>query len=127
MGTTYCWRCPKGSFVNEVGQQMGQNEGLQLPYLEMGSGFMIGLSVGYVVKKSFKLMLLLMGLAVIGVFVLENQGIITLNETSLDQNVSLGVEAFKQFALFLKERLAALKIAGGASAIAGFVVGLKMG
>ncbi len=109
--------------MNEV----TQSEGLQLPYLEMGSGFMIGLSVGYVVKKSFKLMLLLMGLAVIGVFILENQGIITLNETSLNQNVSLGVEAFKQFVLFLKERLAALKIAGGASAIAGFVVGLKMG
>ena len=107
--------------------EAGQSEGLHLPYLEMGSGFVMGLSVGYVVKKSFKLMLLLMGLAVIGVFVLENQGIIILNETSLDQNVSLGVEAFKHFALFLKERLAALKIAGGASAVAGFVVGLKMG
>jgi len=109
--------------MNEV----AQTDGVHIPYLEMGSGFMMGLSVGYVVKKSFKLMLLLMGLAIIGVFVLENQGIITLNESSLDQQVSLGTEAFKHFVLFLKDRLAALKVAGGASAVAGFVVGLKMG
>ena len=109
--------------MNEV----GQSEGLHLPFLEMGSGFMIGLSVGYVVKKGFKLMLLLMGLAIIGVFVLENQGLITLNETALDQSASLSIETFKNFALFLKERLIALKASGGASAVAGFVVGLKMG
>ena len=113
--------------MNEVGQQVGQNEGFHLPYLEMGSGFMMGLSVGYVVKKSFKLMLFLMGVAIIGVFLLEKQGIIVLNESALDQNVSLGVEIFRVFALFLKERLAALQVTGGASAIAGFVVGLKMG
>ena len=109
--------------MNEV----TQTEGWHIPYLEMGSGFMMGLSVGYVVKKSFKLMLLLMGLALIAVFVLDNQGIITLNESSLDQQVSLSTEAFKHFVLFLKDRLAALKVAGGASAIAGFVVGLKIG
>ena len=113
--------------MSETGQQLGQNEGFQLPYLEMGSGFMMGLSVGYVAKKSFKLMLFLMGLTIIGMFVLESQGIITFNEASLDQDVSFSIEAFKQFALFLEERLAALKIAGGASAVAGFVVGLKMG
>ncbi len=101
--------------------------GLQLPYLEMGSGFMMGLSVGYVVKKSFKLLLLLMGLVLIGVFVLESKGVITLNEASLDQHVSLGTEMFKHFLTFLKVRLGALKIAGGVGAAAGFVVGLKMG
>jgi len=104
-----------------------QSEGWNIPYLEMGSGFMMGLSVGYVVKKSFKLLLLLMGLALIAMFVLENQGIITLNESSLDQQVALGTETFKHFLFFLKDRLAALKVAGGASAVAGFVVGLKMG
>ena len=109
--------------MNEV----TQTEGWHLPYLEMGSGFIMGLSVGYVVKKSFKLMLLLMGLALIGVFVLQAKGIITLNESSLDQNVSWIVAGFKHFVLFLKDRLAALKVAGGASAVAGFVVGLKMG
>ncbi len=102
-------------------------EGLGIPYLEMGSGFMMGLSVGYVVKKSFKLLLLLLGLAVIVIFVLENKGILVLNEAALDQSVALGTERFRQFALWLQERLGALKVAGGASAAAGFLVGLKMG
>jgi uncharacterized membrane protein (Fun14 family) len=93
----------------------------------MGSGFMIGMSVGYVVKKSFKLLLFLLGISVIAIFVLERQGILVLNESALDQNVSLGLESFKLFVAFLKERLAALKLAGGVSAVAGFVAGLKMG
>ena len=109
--------------MNEV----TQTEGWHFPYLEMGSGFMIGLSVGYVVKKSFKLLLLLTGVALIGMFVLETKGVITLNKSSLDQNVSWIFEGFKYFVLFLKDRLSALNIAGGAGAVAGFAVGLKMG
>ena len=31
----------------------------ELPYMDMGTGFLIGLAIGYTVKKSFKLMLLL--------------------------------------------------------------------
>ncbi len=110
--------------MNEVAQT---TEGWQLPYLEMGSGFVMGMSVGYVLKKSFKLLLFLTGLAVITIFVLEQKGIITLNEVALDQNLNVGIEMFKTFGLWLKERLGSLKIAGGASAVAGFVVGLKMG
>jgi len=102
-------------------------EGLGIPYLEMGSGFMLGLSVGYVVKKSFKLLLLLTGLAVILIFILENKGIIILNELVLDQSIALGTKGFKHFIFWLQERLGALKIAGGAGAAAGFLVGLKMG
>jgi uncharacterized membrane protein (Fun14 family) len=103
------------------------NMHIDLPYLEMGSGFMMGLSVGYVVKKSFKLMLLLMGLILIALFVLENQHIITLNEASLDESVTLGTTAFQHFVGFLKDRLSSLKVAGGVSAAVGFVAGLKMG
>jgi len=109
-----------------VNETLAEN-GLKLPYLEMGSGFMMGMSVGYVLKKSFKLLLFLTGLAVITVFVLEQKGVIVLNETALDQNVNMGLEMFKTFGLWLKERLSSLKIAGGASAVAGFFVGMKMG
>jgi uncharacterized membrane protein (Fun14 family) len=102
-------------------------EGLGIPYLEMGAGFMMRLSVGYVVKKSFKLLLFLMGIALIVIFVLESKGIIVLNESALDQSITWGTEGFKYFVLWLRERLSSLKIAGGASAVAGFVVGLKIG
>jgi len=98
-----------------------------LPYLEMGTGFLIGLSIGYVLKKSFKALLFLMGIALIAIFVLESQGVIRLNEAHLQESVSHGVDAFKQFALFLKERLTRFHVGSGLSAVAGFFIGLKIG
>ncbi len=98
-----------------------------LPYLEMGGGFLIGLSIGYVLKKSFKILLILLGISLITIFVLESQGVISLNEASLQESVSSGMEVFKHFALFLKARLEQFQVSSGLSAVAGFVVGLKMG
>jgi len=98
-----------------------------IPYLEMGGGFLIGLSIGYVLKKSFKILLILLGISLITIFVLESQGVITLNEAGLQESVSNGMEMFKHFLGFLKDRLSNFKVAGGLSAVAGFAVGLKMG
>jgi len=99
----------------------------QIPYLQMGTGFVIGLSVGYVIKKSFKLILLLLGVGMILIFVLENKHIITIDESSLDAGVSAGTATFKEFAGFLQDRLGTLHISSSASALAGFLAGLKMG
>jgi len=101
--------------------------GAELPYLEMGSGFLIGLSIGYFLKKSFKVILIFMGLIMVSLFVLENNGVVTINEDSLDSTVSMGAEAFKSFAAFLKERLSRFSFASGGGATAGFVLGLKWG
>ena len=98
-----------------------------LPWLEMGSGFMIGLSVGYFFKKSFKILLLLIGIAIVFVFWLESRHVVSINETELSHTVSQGTELFKEFADFLKTRLSRLNVAGSASAVAGFFAGLKMG
>jgi len=98
-----------------------------LPYMEMGTGFLIGLAVGYLLKKTFKILLALLGVAVVVIFVLESQKVVTINEESLAQTVSAGADQFEHFALFLKERLSRLRFAGSASAVAGFLAGLKMG
>ena len=98
-----------------------------MPYLEMGTGFLIGLSIGYVLKKSFKILLFLTGVALIAVFVLESQGVIVLNEANLQDTVSGGIDTFKDFAGFLKERLERFEVSSGLSAVAGFFLGLKMG
>ena len=98
-----------------------------LPYLEMGGGFLIGLAIGYVLKKSFKILLILLGISLITIFVLESKGVITLNEAGLQESVSGGMEMFKHFAGFLKDRLSNFEVTSGLSAVAGFVVGLKMG
>jgi uncharacterized membrane protein (Fun14 family) len=100
---------------------------LELPYLEMGSGFLVGLSVGYFLKKSFKVILVLMGLVVVALFVLESKGVIAINESNLDSTVTAGASAFKTFAVFLQERLGRFTFAGGGSAIVGFLTGLKWG
>jgi len=98
-----------------------------IPYLDLGAGFLIGLSIGYVLKKSFKILLFLLGVSLIISFGLESQGIITLNEETLQSTVSQGTDIFKHFVVFLKDRLERFKISSGLSTIAGFFVGLKMG
>jgi len=98
-----------------------------LPYLEMGTGFIIGLSIGYVVKKSFKLLLFFLGIGIIIVFVLESKGTITLNEANLEHIVSSAVDLFQDFVLFLKQRVQEFQVSSGVSAITGFIIGLKIG
>ena len=65
-----------------------------ISYLEMGSGFLIGLSIGYVLKKSLKIMLFLLGLTVILLFVLENQHIITIDEKGLIESINSSIGSF---------------------------------
>ncbi|NPA29777.1 MAG: hypothetical protein GXO33_06305 [Epsilonproteobacteria bacterium] len=98
-----------------------------LPYLNMGSGFLIGLAVGYFLKKSFKILLFLMGAAIALTFALSQIHVVELHPDQLEHTVTTGSGYFKQFALFLKDRLSAFGAAGSGSAVAGFFVGLKMG
>ncbi|WP_456381445.1 FUN14 domain-containing protein [Hydrogenimonas sp.] len=100
---------------------------LDLPYLHMGSGFVIGLAVGYFLKKSFKLLLLLLGIAIVSMFALEHYGIISINEAGLEHTVEAGTSTFREFGTFLKDRLAEFGFAGSASAVGGFAIGLKIG
>lgn len=98
-----------------------------IPYLNMGAGFIIGLAVGYMLKKSFKILLLLLGLGLVIVFILESQGVIALNEDALGTTVSAGTDMFKSFYTFLKNRLDGFNVGSGFSAVAGFFIGLKIG
>ncbi len=100
---------------------------IELPYLEMGSGFMIGLSVGYFLKKSFKFVLLLGGLIIVVLFILENKGVVTIDQVSLDKTVTTFIAYMKEFVGFVKGRLGEFSFAGGSSTLAGFLFGLKWG
>jgi uncharacterized membrane protein (Fun14 family) len=99
----------------------------ELPYLNMGASFLVGLAVGFALKKSFKLMLLLLGVVLILMFFLEYEHIITINQDQLLSFVDSLRESFIHFAEFLKDRVAQIKLSGTLSAIAGFFIGLKMG
>jgi uncharacterized membrane protein (Fun14 family) len=96
-----------------------------IPYLEMGTGFIIGLAVGFFIKKSFKIVLFILGFALVVTFYMESQGIFTINEQVLEQQIASGAEYFDYLVAALKERITSLE--SGVSAGAGFLVGLKIG
>ncbi|MEA1880505.1 MAG: FUN14 domain-containing protein [Campylobacterota bacterium] len=108
-------------------EQTTPQEETLIPYLDMGTGFLIGLAVGYTLKKSFKLLLFVLGIYIIAIFVLENKGMMSINEASLENTVSNLASKFKEFVVFLKDRLSSFQFSKGISSVAGFILGLKIG
>ena len=97
------------------------------PFLEMGTSFVIGLAIGYFLKKSFKFLLLILGLGLVILFVLESQGYFHVNDGMIENGVSSGIDSFQGLVAMLKDRLSSMKISSGASAVAGFFAGIKFG
>jgi len=108
----------------DISKSMG-GEASPFPFLEMGSSFVIGLAVGYFLKKSFKAVLFILGFALIVLFYMESQGLFSLNEAMLDSGVSTGIDYFKSIVSALQERLTSFT--SGVGAVAGFLVGIKFG
>ena len=97
------------------------------PFLEMGTSFDIGLAIGYFLEKSFKILLLLLGVGLVVLFVMESKGMYTVNDEALQSSVSSGVDSFQSLVGMLKERLSNMELTSGAGAVAGFFAGLKFG
>ena len=122
---------------HELGQFHGetatQSTGLSnvgdtpFPFLDMGTSFVIGLAIGYFLKKSFKFLLLILGLGLVLLFVLESQGTFHVDDQTIQNGVSSGVDSFQGVVGMLKERLANMELTTGAGAVAGFFAGLKFG
>jgi uncharacterized membrane protein (Fun14 family) len=97
------------------------------PFLEMGTSFVIGLAIGYFLKKSFKFLLLLLGLGLVALFVLESQGYFQVNDGMIQNGVSSGIDSFQNLVAMLKDRLSQMEISSGVGAVAGFFAGIKFG
>ncbi|HHH20071.1 MAG TPA: hypothetical protein ENK86_06150 [Campylobacterales bacterium] len=113
--------------VNTAGTTAAATDQSAFPFLEMGTSFVIGLAIGYFLKKSFKLLLLLLGLGLVILFVLESQGYFAVNDEMIQNGVSSGVSSFQSLVDMLKNRLSSMELTTGAGAIAGFFAGLKFG
>lgn len=96
-----------------------------LPFLEMGTSFTIGLAVGFFIKKSFKAVLFILGFALVITFYMESQGIFTINQELLEQNIAAGSEYMDYLVSSIKDRVTSFE--SGIGAGAGFLVGLKIG
>lgn len=97
------------------------------PFLEMGTSFIIGLAIGYFLKKSFKILLLLLGVGLVVLFVMESKGMFTVDDATIQNGVSSGIDSFQSLVAMLKNRLSQMEVTTGAGAIAGFIAGLKFG
>lgn len=96
-----------------------------LAYLDMGTSFTIGLAVGFFIKKSFKAVLFILGFSLIVTFYMESQGIFTINQEVLEQNIAAGSDYMQYLVNALQERITSFQ--SGIGAGAGFLVGLKIG
>jgi len=96
-----------------------------IPYMEMGSSFLIGMAVGFFIKKSFKVVLFILGFSLIMMFFMESQGVFTINDKVLEESITNGSKYFDYLVSAVKERITSFQ--SGLGAAAGFVVGLKFG
>ena len=105
---------------------MSSTKSIEIPYLEIGGGFLLGLSIGFALKKSFRALLLVVGLGFIFMIVLENQGSVSIDQIPLQEVIDIGAQKAKSVFELLQSRFEKYHIAGGVSALAGFIVGLKI-
>lgn len=95
-------------------------------FTDVGAPFVMGLAVGYFVKKMLKTTLFLAGMFLTLLFIGESLNWLELKERVLIETTSTLLEGLKAFLLFLYERLSRIALKG-LSAGAGFIVGLKLG
>jgi uncharacterized membrane protein (Fun14 family) len=96
-------------------------------FAQISSGFLLGLSVGYFFKKGFKIMLFLLGLVTITIFWLNAQDYIVVSGNSIINIFDILSISLKKTYNFVYNNIASLEPLGGASIIAGFFTGLKIG
>ncbi|MFA5983042.1 MAG: FUN14 domain-containing protein [Methylococcaceae bacterium] len=92
----------------------------------VGAPFIIGMAVGYFAKKMIKVALIIGGAALTLLFVSEYYGLITVNDTNLQNVATLATQATQQSGSFLVHRLSSIT-SKGVSAVTGFYFGLKLG
>jgi len=98
-----------------------------IPFTQMSSGFLLGLSVGYFFKKGFKIMLFVLGLVTVGIFWFNSQDIISVNGEKIINIFDIVSEVLKNSYDFVYNKLSQFKPITGASVIVGFITGLKFG
>jgi len=92
----------------------------------VGAPFVIGLSVGYFAKKMLKMALFLAGAAIVLFFIAEYYGFTHVSDEQLQSTATAATGIAQQSGGFLMERLSHIT-SKGVSAVAGFLVGMKIG
>ncbi len=89
---------------------------------DIGYGFFIGLTVGYALKKFFKLTLFVLGVYFLTLIWLNHVGVITVNWDIIGQWIKEGQQNFQHYIVGLSKSLPF-----SVSFAVGFAAGFKMG
>jgi len=92
---------------------------------QLGAGGIIGLCIGYALKKMAKIVAAVVGLFSLGLIYLESQGLISVDWLGVEAWGNTALSSLGQLEGVLGTILANLPFAGGA--IVGFGIGVKMG
>jgi len=89
-------------------------------FKEFGTGALIGFTLGFTLKRVFKLFVFLIGLYLIGLIYLSNKGIAEIHWNNLESWINYLYEGFKNFVKGITAPVASL---GGFTI--GFATGMK--
>ncbi|WP_218079257.1 FUN14 domain-containing protein [Anthocerotibacter panamensis] len=93
---------------------------LQSPWLwQVGGGAIAGIAVAYALKKAVKVALALLGVGIILLFALAQNGIITVNWTALTRILDAGGQTAGQWATMLFKSLGASVVGFSGGALLG--------
>ncbi len=94
---------------------------------KFGASFIFGFTIGYLLKKSIKLMFIVLIVAIIALFWLDNSRIEEIKNIDFSSSLDRIIELLKMFGNFIYEKIGNIDQSSGVGLIAGFLVGLKIG
>ena len=89
---------------------------------QLGGGTLAGIAIGYAAKRAAKLALLLLGLVLIGLYLLAQHGLVTVHWQTVSQELEEGSRGAGQWLSSMIKDLSPSLV----GLAAGFVVGLKI-
>jgi len=98
-----------------------------MDFAQLSAGFLLGLSVGYFFKKGLKITLFILGLLTVATFWFNSQDYITVSGESIINIFDMISLTIKKSYNFVYNNIKSLEPLTGASIVAGFVTGLKVG
>lgn len=89
---------------------------------QLGGGTIAGIAVGYAAKKAARLGLLMLGLVVIGLYILAQQGFVTVHWDAVSQGIEQGSRGVGSYISQMIKHLSPSLVGFGV----GFAIGLKL-
>ena len=108
--------------ANEVGNT-------QIPYMELGGGFIFGLFLGFFFKtfrKNLQIIMMVFTVIALLLIMLDYLNYININEIKMENMLDTFVSKVEHFWVVAKEKFEHYQFEGGISVLAGFLLGSNL-